>query len=172
MQQLKTQNAQLKTHMADSKKKRFKNPVIVNRKAEHEFAFLKKYEAGIVFTGTEVKALREGLANLNDAFCYFQRDELYVKSMYVAEYSNGTVYNHEARRLRKLLLRGAEIKSLLRRVAEKGLTIVPYRLYFNERGIAKLEICLAQGKKSFDKRETIKARENKVEMDRLKKIYR
>ena len=155
--------------MAD-KNKRFKNPQIVNRKAEHEFAFLKKYEAGLILNGTEVKALREGMANLNDAFCYFIKDELYVKSMYIAEYANGTIYNHEARRLRKLLLRNAEIKVLIRRVAEKGLTIVPYRIYFNERGIAKLEISLAQGKKSFDKRESIKARENKREMDRIKKI--
>ena len=155
--------------MAD-KNKRFKNPQIVNRKAEHEFAFLKKYEAGLILNGTEVKALREGMANLNDAFCYFIKDELYVKSMYIAEYANGTIYNHEARRLRKLLLRNAEIKVLIRRVAEKGLTIVPYRIYFNERGIAKLEISLAQGKKSYDKRESIKARENKREMDRIKKI--
>ncbi|MBL7815996.1 MAG: SsrA-binding protein SmpB [Saprospiraceae bacterium] len=155
--------------MAD-KKKRFKNPEILNRKAGHEYAFLKRYEAGIVLNGTEVKALREGMANLTDAFCYFVKDELFVKNMYIAEYSNGTIYNHEARRLRKLLLRNAEIKVLLRRVAEKGLTIVPYRIYFNERGIAKLEVCLAQGKKSFDKRDAIKERDNKREMDRLKKI--
>jgi SsrA-binding protein len=152
------------------KKKGIKNPQIVNRKAEHEFAFVKKYEAGMMLSGTEVKALREGMANLNDAFCYFIKDELYVKSMFIAEYANGNIYNHEARRLRKLLLRNAEIKVLVRRVAEKGLTIVPYRIYFNERGIAKLEICLAQGKKSFDKRDAIKERDNKRELDRLKKI--
>jgi SsrA-binding protein len=152
------------------KKKRFKSAEIVNRKAEYEYYFVKKYEAGIMLQGTEVKALREGMANLNDAFCYFVGEELYVKSLYVAEYSQGNIYNHEARRLRKLLLRGAELKTLLRRVSEKGFTIVPYRIYFNERGIAKLEIALAQGKKSYDKRATIKERENKKEMDRLKKI--
>jgi SsrA-binding protein len=152
------------------KNKRFKSTQIVNRKAEHEFAFVKKYEAGIMLNGTEVKALREGMANLSDAFCYFIKDELYVKSMFIAEYANGNIYNHEARRLRKLLLRNAEIKVLMRRVAEKGLTIVPYRIYFNERGIAKLEVCLAQGKKSYDKRDSIKERDNKREMDRLKKI--
>jgi SsrA-binding protein len=152
------------------KKKRFKCAEIVNRKAEYEYYFVKKYEAGIMLQGTEVKALREGMANLNDAFCYFVGEELYVKSLYVAEYSQGNIYNHEARRLRKLLLRGAELKTLLRRVSEKGFTIVPYRIYFNERGIAKLEIALAQGKKSYDKRATIKERENKKEMDRLKKI--
>ncbi len=152
------------------KKKRFKSAEIVNRKAEYEYYFVRKYEAGIMLQGTEVKALREGMANLNDAFCYFVGEELYVKSLYVAEYSQGNIYNHEARRLRKLLLRGAELKTLLRRVSEKGFTIVPYRIYFNERGIAKLEIALAQGKKSYDKRATIKERENKKEMDRLKKI--
>lgn len=152
------------------KNKRFKSTQIVNRKAEHEFAFVKKYEAGIILNGTEVKALREGMANLSDAFCYFIKNELFVKSMFIAEYANGNIYNHEARRLRKLLLRNSEIKVLLRRVAEKGLTIVPYKIYFNERGIAKLEICLAQGKKSYDKRDSIKERDNKREMDRLKKI--
>jgi SsrA-binding protein len=153
-----------------AKSKRFKNAEIVNRKAEYEYYFVKKYESGVMLQGTEVKALREGMANLNDAFCYFKDDELYVKNMFIAEYSQGTIYNHDARRLRKLLLRGAELKTLLRRVSEKGFTIVPYRIYFNERGFAKLEIALAQGKKEFDKRNTIKERENKREMDRLKKI--
>ncbi len=152
------------------KKKRFKSTQIVNRKAEYEYYFIKRYEAGIMLQGTEVKALREGMANLNDAFCYFIGEELFVKNMYIAEYTQGTIYNHDARRLRKLLLRGSEIKALLRRVSEKGFTIVPYRIYFSERGIAKLEIALAQGKKSFDKRDSIKERDNKREMDRLKKI--
>lgn len=152
------------------KKKRFKSTQIVNRKAEYEYYFVKRYEAGLMLQGTEVKALREGMANLNDAFCYFIGEELFVKNMYIAEYTQGTIYNHDARRLRKLLLRGSEIKTLLRRVSEKGFTIVPYRIYFSERGIAKLEIALAQGKKSFDKRDSIKERDNKREMDRLKKI--
>jgi SsrA-binding protein len=153
-----------------AKEKKFKNPQVVNRKAEHEYHFIKKYEAGVMLQGTEVKALREGMANLNDAYCYFKDDELFVKSMYIAEYSQGNIYNHEARRLRKLLLRGAELKALLRRVSEKGFTIVPYRLYFSERGFVKLEIALSQGKKTYDKRATMKERENKREMDRLKKI--
>jgi SsrA-binding protein len=152
------------------KKNRFKSAEIVNRKAEYEYYFVKKYEAGIMLHGTEVKALREGMANLNDAYCFIKEGELFVKNMFIAEYSQGTYYNHEARRLRKLLVRGAELKSLTRRVSEKGFTIVPYRIYFNERGLAKLEVCLSQGKKSFDKRATIKERENKREMDRLKKI--
>jgi SsrA-binding protein len=152
------------------KKQRFKSAEIVNRKAEHEYIFVKKYEAGIMLHGTEVKALREGMANLNDAYCFIKDEELFVKNMYIAEYSQGTYYNHDARRLRKLLLRGAELKTLARRVSEKGFTIVPYRIYFNERGLAKLEICLSQGKKAYDKRASIKERENKREMDRLKKI--
>lgn len=152
------------------KNKRFKSAQIVNRKAEYEYYFVKKYEAGVMLQGTEVKALREGMANLNDAFCYFSNEELYVKNMYVAEYSQGNIYNHDARRLRKLLLRGSELKTLMKRVSEKGFTIVPYRIYFNDRGIAKLEIALAQGKKTFDKRNAIKERENKVEMARLKRI--
>jgi SsrA-binding protein len=153
-----------------AKVKRFKNAKIVNRKAEHEYYFVKKYEAGVMLTGTEIKALREGMANLNDAFCYFIDDELYVKNMYVAEYSQGNIYNHEARRLRKLLLRKSELNSLQKKLKDKGFTIVPYMIYFSERGFAKLEINLAQGKKSYDKREVIKERENKREMDRLKKI--
>lgn len=156
--------------MSKEKSKRFKNAQIVNRKAEYDYHFVKKYESGVMLQGTEVKALREGMANLNDAFCYFKDEELYVKNMYIAEYSQGTIYNHEARRLRKLLLRGSELKVLLKRVSEKGYTIVPYRIYFNERGFAKLEVALAQGKKSYDKRDTIKERENKRELDRLKKI--
>lgn len=144
---------------------------IVNRKAKFEYHFLQSFEAGIVLTGTEVKAMRQGLANLNDAYCVFERNGiLVVKNMFIAEYDHGTIYNHDARRDRLLLLKKPELKKLLRRVDEKGLTIVPYRLYFSERGFAKLEIALAQGKKAFDKRETMKERDNKRELDRLKKI--
>jgi SsrA-binding protein len=144
---------------------------IVNRKAKFEYHFLQSFEAGIVLTGTEVKAMRQGLANLNDAYCVFERNGiLVVKNMFIAEYDHGTIYNHDARRDRLLLLKKPELKKMLRRVDEKGLTIVPYRLYFSERGFAKLEIALAQGKKAFDKRETMKERDNKRELDRLKKI--
>jgi len=143
---------------------------IVNRKAKFEFSFIQQYEAGLVLTGTEVKALRQGLANLNDAYCLFDHGNLVVKNMFIAEYDHGTIYNHDARRDRRLLLRKAELKKLERRVTEKGYTIVPYRLYFSDRGFAKLEVALAQGKKAFDKRETIKERDNKRELDRVKKI--
>ena len=128
------------------------------------------FEAGIVLTGTEVKALRLGLANLNDAYCLFDHGNLVVKNMFISEYDHGTVYNHDSRRDRRLLLRKTELKKMERKVTEKGFTIVPYRLYFSERGFAKLEVALAQGKKAFDKRESIKERDSKRDMDRLKKI--
>ena len=143
---------------------------IVNRKAKFEYSFINMYEAGLVLTGTEVKALRLGLANLNDAYCLFDQGNLMVKNMFISEYDHGTIYNHDSRRDRRLLLRKSELKKLERRVTEKGYTIVPYRLYFSERGFAKLEVALAQGKKAFDKRESIKERDSKRDLDRLKKI--
>jgi SsrA-binding protein len=143
---------------------------VLNRKAKFEYSFIQMFEAGLVLTGTEVKALRLGLANLNDAYCLFDNGNLTVKSMFIAEYDHGTIYNHDARRDRRLLLRKPELKKLERRVTEKGLTIVPYRLYFTDRGFAKLEVALAQGKKAFDKRDAIKERDNKRDLDRLKKI--
>ena len=143
---------------------------IVNRKAKFEFSFIQQYEAGLVLSGTEVKALRQGLANLNDAYCLFDNGNLVVKNMFIAEYDHGTIYNHDARRDRRLLLHKSELKKLERRVTEKGYTIVPFKLYFTDRGFAKLEIALAQGKKAFDKRETIKERDSKRDLDRIKKI--
>ena len=143
---------------------------IINRKAKFEYKLLDFYEAGIMLTGTEVKSLREGNANLRDAFCYFRKGELFVKNLFIAEYKLGTHYNHDPRRLRKLLLRRQELKKLERRVTEKGFTIIPYRLYFNERGFAKLEVALAQGKATYDKRNTIKERDSKRELDRLRKM--
>ncbi|MCB9283307.1 MAG: SsrA-binding protein SmpB [Lewinellaceae bacterium] len=143
---------------------------ITNRRAEYEYQFIDTFEAGIALLGTEIKSLRGGNANINDAFCFFENGELYVKNMYIKEYAFATYFNHEARRPRKLLLRKPELRKLERRVREKGLTIVPYRLYFTERGFAKLEIALAQGKKSYDKRESIKEKDSKRDLDRMKKI--
>lgn len=147
-----------------------KNVEIKNRKATFEYFFIDTYEAGLKLVGTEVKALREGNANLSDAYCVFKGDDLEVHSMYIGEYKFGNQNNHETRRVRRLLLKKSELKKLKRKVEEKGNTIVPYRLYFNGRGFAKLEIALAKGKKSFDKRDQIKERDNKRELDRLKKI--
>ena len=143
---------------------------IVNRKAKYEYQFLQEYDAGLILVGTEVKSLRAGNANLNDAYCLFSNGELILKSMFIAEYEYGNQNNHETRRDRKLLLRKGELKKLERRVNEKGLTIVPYKLFISDRGFFKLVIALAQGKKSYDKRHTIKERDSKRELDRMKKM--
>lgn len=143
---------------------------IVNRKAKFEYQFLQTYEAGITLTGTEVKSIKLGLANLSDAYCLFKNGELYVKSMYIAEYNFGNVHNHETRRDRKLLLKKAELKKIERRVNEKGNSVIPYKIYLNERGMIKVEIAVAQGKKSYDKRESIKSKDLKRDLDRIKKL--
>lgn len=143
---------------------------IVNRRATHEYHFLSTYEAGIILRGSELKSIRSGHAGLSDAYCVFTNGELYVKSMYVKEYDNATYNNHESRRDRKLLLHKSELRKLERRVKEKGLTLIPYKIYFSERNIIKLEIALAQGKKSFDKRETIKAKDTKRDLERMTKV--
>lgn len=152
--------------MAEKKPKKIE---IVNRRAAHEFFLTETYEAGIMLRGTEIKSIRAGRANLTDAFCSFDHGELYVRSLFISEYENGTYANHEPRRTRKLLLRSKELKKLERKVKERGFTIIPYRMYLSERGFIKLEIALAQGKKSYDKRDTIKDKENKRELDRMKK---
>lgn len=147
-----------------------KNISIKNKKASFEYFFIDTYEAGLKLVGTEVKSLREGNANLSDAYCVFRGDDLEVHSMYIGEYKFGNQNNHETRRVRRLLLKKSELKKLKRKVEEKGNTIVPYKLYFSDRGFAKLEIALAKGKKTFDKRDQIKERDNKRELDRLKKM--
>ncbi|RMD74589.1 MAG: SsrA-binding protein SmpB [Bacteroidetes bacterium] len=154
--------------MAKEKKK---SPIeIVNKRAEFEYHLEEKFEAGIVLTGTEIKSIRQGHVSLTDAYCFFRKGELYVKNMYIKEYEFATHFNHEPRRERKLLLKKSELRKLEKRVKERGFTIVPYRLYINERGYAKLEIALARGKKSFDKRESIKERDVARELGRRTKI--
>lgn len=151
------------------KKKAEKGPVnIKNRRAKYEYTFLDTYEAGISLTGTEIKSIRQNNANLSDAYCYFEDGELFVKSMFVGEYEHGNRQNHEPRRDRKLLLKKQELRKLEKRVKERGFTIVPYRLYLNERGYAKLEIALAQGKKVYDKRKSIKEKDLKRELKQMK----
>lgn len=144
---------------------------VVNKKARYEYQFIDTYEAGIKLTGTEIKSIRNGHTNLNDAYCSFEKSELYIRSLYIKEYAFGNVENHEPRRTRKLLLHRQELKKLEKRVKERGFTIVPYRLYINERGLAKIEIALAQGKKSYDKRDSIKQKDQKRDLDRMKKMY-
>ncbi|MEM9525640.1 MAG: SsrA-binding protein SmpB [Bacteroidota bacterium] len=148
---------------------KLKNIEYVNRKAKHEYHFLELVEAGIQLTGTEIKSIRGGHVNLRDAYCIFQNDELWVRSIFIGEYKQGNVHNHEERRPRKLLLKRQELNKWQRKVKEKGFTIVPYRLYLNERGLAKLEIVLVQGKKNYDKRHSNKARDNKRARDRALK---
>lgn len=144
---------------------------IKNKKAFFEFQLLLNYVAGIQLLGTEIKSLREGKANLVDAFCFFAGDELFVRNMHIAEYSHGSHNNHDPKRQRKLLLKRNELEKLRFKLKEKGLTIIPVHLYINEKGLAKLEIALAKGKKLYDKRDDIKNRDNKRELDRIKKSY-
>lgn len=144
---------------------------ILNKRAKFEFEFIEKYTAGIVLAGTEIKAIRLGKASIADSFCEFQNGELFMINSHVEEYSFGTHYNHKAKSERKLLLNKKELKSLNKSVQSKGLTIVPLRLFTNEKGLAKVEISLAKGKKVYDKRETIKDRDNKIDLARLKKAY-
>ena len=141
----------------------------VNRRASFEYHFLDLYEAGIQLRGTEIKSIRGGHVSLADAYCTFENEELYVRSLYIKEYDFGTYANHEARRPRKLLLKRGELRKLEKRVKERGFTIVPARLYVNERGLCKLEIALAQGKKSYDKRDSIKQKDQKRDLDRQTK---
>lgn len=143
---------------------------IRNKRASHDYEFLETYSAGIVLTGTEIKSIRAGKASLVDAFCYFHRGELFIKGMHIAEYWWGTYNNHDPRRDRKLLLQRKELNKLQRKSQEKGLTIIAYRLYINERGLAKVEIALAKGKKEYDKRETLKLKDAKREIDRHMKV--
>lgn len=145
------------------------NIYIKNKKAYFEYHILDKYVAGIVLLGTEIKSIRQGKANLTDAFCTFIDGQLYVRNLHISEYSHGSFYNHEQKRDRVLLLSKKELKKLQTKGEEKGFTIVPLAIFISERGFAKLEIALAQGKKTFDKRETLKERDSKVEMDRALK---
>ena len=156
-------------HLAMAEKKKT-GIEIHNRRAEYEYRFLETFEAGILLTGTEIKSIRKGKANLSDAYCYFKKGELYVKSMFIAEYEHGTYANHESRRPRKLLLKRQELRKLEKKVKERGFTIVPVKLYLNERGFAKLQIALAQGKKVYDKRESIKQKDAQRDLNRLKKM--
>jgi len=144
--------------------------VIKNKKASFEYFLLEFFTAGIQLTGTEIKSIRLGKVSLREAYCTFINDELFVRSMHIAEYKYGTHYNHDPKRDRKLLLNKRELKKLYAKVREKGLTIVPVKLFINERGLAKLNIALAKGKHFFDKRESLKKRETKREIDRSKEF--
>jgi SsrA-binding protein len=144
---------------------------IVNRRASFNFFISDEVEAGIQLTGTEVKAIREGKANLSDSFCYFKNDELWIKNLHISPYEHGSYANHEAKRERKLLLHRHQLTKLQSKLKEKGVTIIPISIQENERGLIKVRIGLARGKKLFDKRETLKKAEAKREMGRVMKKF-
>ncbi len=139
---------------------------IVNRKASFEYQFLDVFTAGMVLTGTEIKSIRQGKVNLTDAYCVFHQDELYVRNMHISAYEEGTHYNHSPLRDRKLLLSKRELKKLQNELKNVGLTIIPTKMFISDKGYAKLNIALAKGKKLFDKREDIKAKDIKRSLDR------
>jgi len=134
---------------------------IKNRKAEFEYFLLAKYTAGMVLSGTEIKSIRSGKVNITDAYCSFINGELWVHHLHITEYTHGSYNNHEPKRDRKLLLNKKEIKKLLTKLNERGMTVIPTLLWINENGYAKLDIALARGKKMYDKRESIKAKDNR-----------
>ncbi|MCC7245322.1 MAG: SsrA-binding protein SmpB [Saprospiraceae bacterium] len=155
-----------------AKDKKRPNIEITNRKASYEYYFVQTYDAGIMLTGSEIKSIRNGNANLTDGYCVFERGELWVRNLFIAEYEFGSDTNHLPRRHRKLLLRRPELRKLERGLKEKGATVIPIKIFISDRGYAKVTVALAKGKKSFDKRETIKERESKREIDRVNKAYK
>jgi SsrA-binding protein len=145
---------------------------IRNKRARFEYELLEQYNAGIVLGGTEIKSIRLGKAQITESFCEFsEQGELFIVNMQVDEYSHGSHYNHKPKALRKLLLQKRELKKLHREVKNSGLTIVPLLLYISDKGIAKLNIALAKGKKLYDKREALKERDTKKDLDRIKKSF-
>jgi SsrA-binding protein len=143
---------------------------IKNRRASFNYEFIEKFIAGIVLGGTEIKSVRMGRANLADAYCFFIDDELWVTGMHIAEYSFGSYNNHDPKQDRKLLLNRKELNKLRKKSQEKGFTIIATRMFINDRGLAKLEIALAKGKREFDKRHDIRERDTKREMERIRKV--
>ena len=150
-------------------KNRFSNSInIKNRKASYEFEFLDKCTAGLQLQGTEIKSIREGKVQLQDAYCYFKNGELYIKQMHIAQFSEGSYNNHVTDRERKLLLTKRELAKWESKLEEKGLSIVPVRMFISDRGFAKLEVALGKGKKLFDKRDSIKDKDIKRDLERVK----
>lgn len=145
---------------------------ILNKRARFDFEILETYTAGIVLSGTEIKSIRLGKANITESFCEFNAAiELFAINTYIEEYAFGNQFNHKARSERKLLLNKRELKSLHKNVQTKGLTIIPLKLHTNEKGLAKLDIGLCRGKKTYDKRESLKEQDTKRDLDRIKKSF-
>ena len=151
--------------------KKIPNINIKNKRASFDYIFTETYTAGIVLTGTEIKSIRQSKASLVDTYCTFINNELWVKNMHVSEYFYGSYNNHVARRDRKLLLDRKELRKLQQAVKNPGFTIVPTRLFINEKGLAKLVVALARGKHEYDKRESIKERDDKRELDRIRRNF-
>ena len=143
---------------------------IKNKRAYFDYEILEKMTAGMVLTGTEVKSIRAGKVSMGDAYCFIREGEIFIKSLQIAEYKFGNIFNHSPERERKLLLEKKEIKRLERKTRETGNTLIPLRIYFSATGYAKIEIALAKGKKQYDKRESIKQKDAKRQMDRLHKF--
>ena len=150
----------------------YKNVNIRNKRATFDYEIIEEYIAGIVLVGTEIKSLRLGKASLVDSYCYFERNELWIRNVNIAEYTWGTCNNHVPKRDRKLLLNRKELNKLQRSLQDRGLTVVGLRIFLNDRGLAKVAIGLARGRKSYDKREYLKENDAKREMDKAMKNYR
>lgn len=144
---------------------------IKNKKAKFEYHILEKFTAGIQLGGTEIKSIREGKASIQEAYCVVEEGEVFIRNMHIREYENASFYQHKPRADRKLLLKKQEIKKLEKKMNTKGYTIVPLRLFINKKGLAKLDIALAQGKKLYDKRQDLKEKDDKRAMDRIKKQF-
>ncbi|MBF7091479.1 SsrA-binding protein SmpB [Flavobacterium sp. ALJ2] len=144
---------------------------ILNKRARFDYEIIDTYNAGIVLAGTEIKSIRLGKANITESFCEFSGDELFAINTYIEEYMFGNQFNHKSRSERKLLLNKKELKSLQKSVQAKGLTIIPLKLFTNEKGLAKLQIGLCKGKKNYDKRESLKEQDTKRDLDRIKKAF-
>lgn len=144
---------------------------IVNRRVKHDYFIIDTYEAGIALTGTEIKAVRAGSVNIKDCYGRVKNNEVYLINMYIGEYKEGNIFNHDETRSRKLLLHKKEIKKIDESISKEGLTIVPYKLYFKN-NILKVELCVCKGKKNYDKRETIKQRDIQRDIEKRTKNYR
>ena len=153
--------------MSGKKKEIQKSVSIKNRKASHEYHFIEIYQAGVVLQGTEIKSIRMGKVTMSDAFCLFIGNELFLRNLHISQYDMGNVHNHEEKADSKLLLKRKELKKLQYDAQDVGLTIIPTKVYVNDRGLAKIEIALAKGKKLYDKRQDMKAKDAKRELDRF-----
>lgn len=142
---------------------------IKNRKAKFDYEWLDTYTAGLQLLGTEVKSLRQGKASLAESYCYFKDDELYVKNMHIAEWSHGNIFNHDPLRERKLLLSRRELDKMIKATQDQGITVVPTKVFLSEKGWVKMNIAVARGKKNYDKRQTLKDKDAKRDLDRLKR---